>query len=316
MAKDKKEKKFKLNDDVKEFSKITLKKFKKREGDFYDKKKELKAAYYEYLLTLLPETIWFLIRYGHMPENKETRDAVLVNFNDPDFTKYLIDALKDEIEIKNIEMVPAIINDILIEYAQLENKSGEQYDVSGLIKLSKMILKKKLKKMDKAGIPETLAFDLLSVIPDTSVINKNPFYRMKTFMNVLYVSSAKNVITAETLKNIVDIVFKDDEKQRANLLLYIMRERSADKDNLKEDAQKTFWDETKKFVLNELSEMKKKEIEEVLKIYIDSRETDVKSNKDCERKIKFADNTAITGKVAEVVERIVENNDAKKKFLA
>lgn len=318
MSKDKKEKKFKLNDEVKEFSKLSLKKFKKREGDFYDKKKELKAAYYEYMLTLLPETIWFLIRYGHMPENKETRDNILVNFNDPDFTKYLIGALKDEVDIKNIEMVPAIINDILVEYAQLESKNGEQYDVSGLVKLSKMILKKKLKKMEKIGVPETLAFDILSIIPDTGVINKNPFYRMRSFMNILYVSSAKNVITAETLKNITDVVFKDDEKQRSNLILYIMRERASDKDNLKEDAQKTFWDETQKFVLNELSNMKRKDIEEILNIYIDSRENDVKMNKDTERKIKFIGNDftyAVSEKLTEVVDKL-SKDEAKKKFLA
>lgn len=316
MSKDK-DKKFKLHDDVKEFAKTSLKKFKKREGDFYSKKKDLKEAYYSYMTELLPETIYFLIRHGHIPENKETKEAVLMNFNDPGFTKYLIDAIKDEVEIKNIEMVPAIINDILIEYATLEDKSGEQYDVADLVKLSKLILKKKLKKMEKSDIPDDVAFDVLSIIPDTKVINKNPFFRMRSFMQALYVTAAKKKIDAEMFGKIVNIVFKDDDNQYDNLMLYVMRERKSDFDNLKEEGQKTFWVETKKWLVEALGDMKKKDIEELLNIYIDARKADAKMQKDVERKFNFIKDADVTfgEKLTEVIEKLSKDED-KKKFLS
>ena len=53
-----------INQDAKDFAKITFKKYKKEQGDYYDSKKELKSSYAMYLIDLLPGTIDFVAKYG------------------------------------------------------------------------------------------------------------------------------------------------------------------------------------------------------------------------------------------------------------
>lgn len=70
--------KFRIQEGAKDFAKLDLKKFKKKEGDYYDSKKELKRAYYSRLVDDLPDAIEFVVfdGYKEVPEVQETKNAI------------------------------------------------------------------------------------------------------------------------------------------------------------------------------------------------------------------------------------------------
>ena len=61
--------KISIPNDAKDFAKITFKKYKKHNEDYYDSKKELKQSYFSYLFELLPETINFIVKYGYIKDD-------------------------------------------------------------------------------------------------------------------------------------------------------------------------------------------------------------------------------------------------------
>lgn len=183
--------KVKVNDDVKTFAKLTFKKYKKEMG--YSKGEDAKNDYRLYLIEMLPEVIDFLISYGHIPDEnvQSIKNACFSKISDPKFVKTLRKEIKDDVKIKNIKLLPIIISEMIvaIQKANAENaanNSGEVYDVEDLVKLSQVILKKPLKKMDKEGIPEDLAFDILSIIPTEDALKKSSFFRVRSFFEVLF----------------------------------------------------------------------------------------------------------------------------------
>ena len=89
MGKDRRDKGFSIPDDALKMAKTSLKKFKKKNDDYYDGKKEMKKAYYEELVDLLPDTIALLVRYGHVKEVQEIKDQLYEKLVDPQFVKVL-----------------------------------------------------------------------------------------------------------------------------------------------------------------------------------------------------------------------------------
>ncbi len=185
-------KNFKVQQDVKKFAKITLKKFKKQ-NDFYDNKKELREAYYASLLDALPDVIIFCVRYGHIESNKTYKEEIYSKLVDPKFIKYLKKAIKSgDNDIKNIEQLPIMIADICNErkkYIERMKKEiaqrsiegqdvpaeavniEDEIDLSDLVELSEIILKKKIKKLTKSGINADVALDILSQLPTPALLN-------------------------------------------------------------------------------------------------------------------------------------------------
>ena len=117
-------KKIRINDNVKEFAKLTLKKYKKENGNFFDSKKETKASYYMSLVDLLPDVIEFVIKHGHLPnqEIQEIKTYIYQKLTDYDFIKVLKKELKNKNKIKNIKLFPIIIREILEEAKKVNDQ--------------------------------------------------------------------------------------------------------------------------------------------------------------------------------------------------
>ena len=115
MSKNQNNRRIKIPGDAREFAVATFKKFKKH-NDCFDSKKELKQSYNMYLIDLLPRTIEFLIRSGHIKsdEIQETKQAIYAKLVDEDFVKVLRKELKNGNDIDNIKLLPIIIKDILV----------------------------------------------------------------------------------------------------------------------------------------------------------------------------------------------------------
>ena len=61
-----------------------------------------------------------------------------------------------------------------------------EFDLTALIELSQLLLKKKIKKMVKAGIDESVAFDVLSAIPSPKILVKSQYYHIRNMFSILY----------------------------------------------------------------------------------------------------------------------------------
>lgn len=277
--------------DVLRMSKITLKKFKKKkveEGEDFSKK-ELKKAYMDELIDYLPETIDFLLRYGGIQTNemKDLRNSIYGKIADHKFIKYLTKQIKDDEDVGDIRLLPAVIRDIISEVKMQEEKDKQQnpnanisYDTSDILNLSQLILKKKIKKADKdLGIDPDVALDLLMVIPHKSMLKDRQInYRLRLFMNVLYEHAKTTDINYESCLKLVGL-----NEYAQSVVVFNLLERRSKFNNFNENQQKLFI-AINEWMLNQLEEMNRTDLESVLKLYTDLRKRDASQNRDEDRR--------------------------------
>ena len=277
--------------DVLRMSKITLKKFKKKkveEGEDFSKK-ELKKAYMDELIDYLPETIDFLLRYGGIQTNemKDLRNSIYGKIADHKFIKYLTKQIKDDEDVGDIRLLPAIIRDIISEVKMQEEKDKQQnpnanisYDTSDILNLSQLILRKKIKKADKdLGIDPDVALDLLMVIPHKSMLKDRQInYRLRLFMNVLYEHAKTADINYESCLKLVGL-----NEYAQSVVVFNLLERRSKFNNFNENQQKLFI-AINEWMLNQLEEMNRTDLESVLKLYTDLRKRDASQNRDEDRR--------------------------------
>lgn len=320
MAKEKRNdrnKEFKIPDDVKRLVKLNFKKFKKNEGDYYDSKKDLKKAYYAQIIDLIPASIGLMIKYGHVEAVKEIKDKIYEKITDPKFVKYLRKEIKDGCEFDNMILLPTIIYDIVAEAhraaeaAKAENPDAEtSFDVDDLVQVSRDILKKRIKKLTKAGVDEGVAFDVLSVIPTPKILVKSPQYHIRRFFTVLYEHAKTKEIKFE---KIVNEVFKDDAYKNA-VITFALLERKEKIANFT-DTQKKLFNDITEYCFSTMEEMKRDEIYEILKSYTDVRKRDESQGKDTNRRYYISSlPESDYPRILKAVNRLCENDDKLKKY--
>lgn len=309
---------FKIPENAKKLAKLTYKKFKKESGDYYDNKKEAKKAYFAQIVDYLPDSIQVCVRYGHIPEMKETKEAIYNKLTDAEFIKFLKKEIKDGTDFDNMELMPNLIYDICkeaskaIEAAKNENPDKEiEFDLSDLIELSHLILKKKIKKMNKAGISDDLAFDVLSIIPTPSILKKSAWFHIRALFNVLYESAKTTDVNFDKL---IKILFKDDEGYINNIITFALLERKEKISNYN-DSQKKLFNDITEFCFREMEEMKKDDIYTILKYYVDSRAKDEAQNKDTNRRYYISSlPESDYPKITKQVEKIISINEDYRKY--
>lgn len=276
---------FKLHDHVLRMAKMDFKKFKKKNEDDYDGKKELKKAYYSALLDYLPETISLLVRYSHVREVIEIKERLYEKLADPKFIKILTEYVEDKEEIENIELLPIVIRD-MINYAKQQEaedrangKDTVSYDMSDLMELSQLILKKKIKKMKNAEIDEDVAFDALSVIPHKSVLkDKQINYRMRILMSVLYEhAKTKEIDFGKLIQMLIP------EEYANTVILFCLLERKSKFNQFNENQQK-FFISINEWIFSMMEEMDRNRIEAILNQYVETRKRDDQQNRDENRR--------------------------------
>ena len=308
--------------DVLRMSKITLKKFKKKkveEGEDFSKK-ELKKAYMDELIDYLPETIDFLLRYGGIQTNemKDLRNSIYGKIADHKFIKYLTKQIKDDEDVGDIRLLPAIIRDIISEVKMQEEKDKQQnpnanisYDTSDILNLSQLILKKKIKKADKdLGIDPDVALDLLMVIPHKSMLKDRQInYRLRLFMNVLYEHAKTADINYESCLKLVGL-----NEYAQSVVVFNLLERRSKFNNFNENQQKLFI-AINEWMLNQLEEMNRTDLESVLKLYTDLRKRDASQNRDEDRRyfLKSVPEDEFPN-LKKVINHMIDNNGDIEKF--
>ena len=314
-----KNRKIHIPEDVKEFAKADFKKFKKRNSDYYDSKKELKQGYYLYLVDLFPPVIEFIVKYGYINNDdvQQVKNRALAKINDMDFIKVVKKTIKRGDDIENIKLLPIIIKEILMEAKKrndailAENPNGKIYDMSDLTELSYLILKKKMKKFEKAGIPASLAFDVLSIIPCKEALKSSHMYRIHALYDTLYEHAKTAQIDFDKL---IDLAV--DEDYHLACISFALLERK-EKFSKLTDSQKTLYLAITNWCFNTMEKkLKKQEVYELINVYVRARIRDDKNGRDSNRRYSLSSlSEEDYPRIATVVKRIIADDDSVKKYL-
>ena len=321
MSKDRgKNRKIDVKKSVKRFANNRWEKFKKENKHCYSSKKEMRNEYYLDLLEDLSDVIDFFVKYGYL-KNEEIQDLKQSCYDklvDKEFIKVVKKALKDdEIEIKNIKLFPIIIKEIL-QITERENRkllaedpNAKTYDMSDLVELSQMILKKKLKKMIKAGIESNIAFDLLSIIPCEKALGYSQKYRIHMVYNSLYEhSKTKTIPFANIMKYLVD------RDYYPAFIAFALLERKEKFGELT-DSQKTFYLQVSTWIFDIMEkELNRGEIEAIIRTFVSCRKRDESQGKDTNR--RYALSTLSKDdypKINKVLDSMISGDDTIKKYL-
>ena len=311
--------KIRIHEDAIQFAKMSYKKFKKKYGDNYDSKKEVKNAFFLYLIDRLPKAIEFVVRYGHIQndEVKKTKDGIYEHLVNEDFIKILKKELKAGTKIDSIKLLPIIIADIVAitdrnnAEALAEDPKAKVYDMSDLIEVSQIILKKKLKKFKKANINEKLAFDCLSVIPTDDVLTVSQNYRIRQLFDVLYEHARNEAIpVADVMKVIAGAEYYPV------IVVFALLERKEKFGTLTE-SQKNFYLAVSNWAFNVMEkDLSKEELTTVLNTYVRARRRDEANGKDGNRRYVLSTLSADDyPRIAGKVNQMMTYNDQLKKYL-
>lgn len=312
-------KKIKIPEDVKEFASVSMKKFKKNySDDYFDSKKELKKAYMMFLIDRLPKTIEFMVKYGHIQRDNipETKQKVYSVMTEPDFVEAVTKEVKKDRDIANIKLYPILIKEFLLEIkkcndqAIAENPDAKLYDSEDLVNLSKLILKKKIKKMEGEGINSNLAFDMLSIIPCKSSLSCSQFYRMHAFYACIY-EYAKSV--AIPFGEIMNMMIP--EEYFSSFITFALLERK-EKFTKMTDAQKKLYVDISTWCFNTMEKLKKEEIETILNTYVNGRKRDESQGKDGNRRYHLASlSPEDYPRITTVIKNMINRDSNLKKYL-
>lgn len=308
-----------IHDDAREFAKLSFKKYRKKYGNDYDKKKECETGFFLYLIDLLPRTIEFVVKYGYIqnPEVQETKNGIYCKLVDEDFIKILKKEVKGGNRIENIKWLPIIIKDILQQTNKqntellAEDPNAKIYDMSDLVELSQLILKKKLKKFNKAAINGNLAFDVLSVIPNESVLGSSQNYRIHMFLNTLYEHAKTETIP---FKQIMELIV--GEEYYPIFIVFALLERK-EKFGQLNDSQKAFYLDVTNWVFDVMeNHLSKEQLVETINTYARARKRDDARGNDANRRYHLASLVETDyPKITSVVKKIIANDDSMSKYL-
>lgn len=287
-----------------EFGELTMKAYKKQSKkngtDYFTSKKELRESYYDYLNRLLPYAINYLVAFGYRTDEdiQTIKNGVFEKLYSDEYKKYvalIADTVSDDVNnLENAQFLPIIIKDLLCkmdEQNQLiraEDPKAPIYEADNLVDLSRVIMKKKLKKMKKSGVNKDLAFDVLSIIPVSDALDFSSRYRMNAMNGCLMAHSVKLAETTEIPVNeIFDIVF-DDEVRYGFVISYLLLAGKDQFTKLSEAEQKTYLAITK-WALGKMEAMKPNEVYAILTYYIKVRVQDKSQGKDYARRLVLTD---------------------------
>lgn len=282
MKNENKKKGFEVPKAVEKMAKLASKEdFKKKMKKKGFSKKEIKAEYYDIVIENFPAVVESYVKYGHISEMQEYKENVYTVLSDPHFLKLVEEMIEEKDWIKNLELFPIIIYEILnraqkqYEIDKKEHpETAAPYDVSDLLKISRLILKKKIKKLKNAGISDSLAFDMLSVIPDEAVMEYSQVYRIRMLFTILYEHAKTEEIPFDKIMK----KFLGKEYYRL-VISFAMLERK-EKYAQFNDGQKAFFNQVSEWVFNTLEDMDKDSIFEIIKTYVNARKKDDAQGKD------------------------------------
>lgn len=311
-------------DDAEKFAKLDADKFKKKQKkkSSWVTKKEIQEYYHLALLDNLPGAIIYLILQGYVrkDEIQDLKNRIFKNLINKKFVKFLTKEIENDEYIENIEYLPILIKEIL-EVINKTNKemlaedpNAKTIESDDIVNLSRVIMKKKIKKLTKKGVDANVAFDVLSIVPTKKVMElyrSSKVFRIKSLFDCLYEhSKTKTIPFAE----IISVVLGRDYYPA--IIAFALLERKEHFGTLNE-SQKAFYLQVSTWCFDTLEkELNKEEIVGVLETYISTRKRDEINGKDGNR--RYALNTLSEDdypKLKKIINEMVVKDDSIKKYL-
>ena len=294
MSKDNKKREFKIPKEVKNFL-MPFKKWRK-DNAFYESKKDARKAYYTEKLEWMGESVIpLLVSYGYRQEVIEIKNDLYEGLSDPEFVKVATKAVKKGDGFENQSLYAVLVQDMaeaLAKQARVESaKTGETVvtDIDDMIELSKMVLEKKIKKAKKVGIDEATAFSVLSILPDTSILDihndnrcNKKFYFYRKLINCLY-SLAKDKPLCVPVGEIIEFVFRKGDDFIPSFIVCAMLERKERYNSLNKTQQEVY-DQLTTWAFSKLETYDKETITAALRLYYNWRKDDAANNRDSQRR--------------------------------
>ena len=309
----------KINKDTELFVKMSYDSYKKKNRDLYDSKKELVRSYFLYLIDLLPDTIEFCVRYGHInrPEIQNAKNGVYNKLTDPKFVKILTKEIEEGNKIGNIKLLPLLIKEILMDVKQAndaalaQDPNAKVINMTDMVELSQLILKKRLKKMKNAGVPSAIAFDALSVIPTDAVMEFSRPHYISSLYNCLYEHARTEQVPFESVMNVIV-----DEEFYPSFIVFALLERKERFMKLT-DAQKSLYLDISTWCFNIMEKkLDRKPMEQIIRMYIDGRKRDESNGRDSNRRYALASLSSVDyPRIAKVINAMIAEDDSVKKYL-
>ena len=111
-----------------------------------------------------------------------------------DFASASLKKYKKTDAFENADLFPIVITAMMRNAKEwtkkLQQEAGGDESITinteDLADLQVILLKKRMKKIKKAGIPEAIGFDVLCVLPKPDLLEKSGGYWMRQVFNVLY----------------------------------------------------------------------------------------------------------------------------------
>ena len=278
-----------IPDEVKCFATWDRETYHKQVKGAYSKKEEKKYFWDDKLICLGP-TIDFLCRYGSIRDNQKVqdiKDQSYAQFCDRDqkLVKKIIKTIKngDGEVIENLQYLPIILREIMtdaLKYKdELEKEGVEPVPIEGMSELCELILKKKIKKLVKKGIPDNLAYDVLLVMPEKDALKYNRFTRVKMLFDVLYMYAGKNIqIDVPTIfKAVIDV------NDYPMVISYALQERK-EKTKGFNDNQMKFFVDVNEWIFDQMEDMDDSDIRRIIEKYVAARKRDAMNGNDSNRR--------------------------------
>ena len=218
-------------------------------------------------------------------------------------------AIKKQLPIVIKEIVAAADKYNTEELAK--NPNATIVDVSDMVELSQIIMKKKLKKFEKEGVDAALAFDALSVIPKDDVLASSQNYRIHMLMDTLYEHAKSKTVPFATIMNILV-----GEEYYPMFTVFALLERK-EKFGTLTDAQKVLYLDISNWVFNTMEkDLTKDQLSEVVNTYIRSRRRDESQNKDGNRRYALSTLSETDyPRISAFIKKLIANDDTLKKYL-
>ena len=305
-----KEKKIKIPKSVAEL-KLSPKKFAKKHGirlrgkglKKKDKKRNYKRLTNEYSTSAIEginKAVKILVETTKESKKIDKIKAAVDNvITNPEIMKKISKIYaKDKSSYPSMIYLPHMIMNTLMYYGQKDLSEddkviGESLDKEGLIEFCEKILKKEIKVYKNAGLTQSAAFPMASVIPSGKLLkDMNRKWNRKLIQAMYTIAEDEPVYVDDIIRGILKTDKKSDLKKSVlleGLFSEFILNKASNKDHKFTDNQKELHEKMIELTLEYLNSIKVRKCKEILKKYIKRRKTAEKYKNDSKRVIKFID---------------------------
>ena len=205
---------------------------------------------------------------------------------------------KDRESYPNMKYLPDMIMNTLVYYSndsitEDEKKIAENLNKEALVAFCEKILKKEIKRYEKQGLPEEIAYQLATVIPTTKLFKNSRRWYKRLIVQMYDIAAQQTVDLDEILKAVSKI---DKDKKYVTKKEFLegffsefILQKASNKTAKFNDSQKELHDTLIDRTLVYLDGQKPSKLREILKRYIKQRKLAEEYKNDSKRVIKFVD---------------------------